>query len=56
MIPPCSMSNRSLRGLLYRTEEGTFDGLTCEGEAGEWGREKERERPWFGIVMTLKRQ
>lgn len=37
------MSNKSLRGLLYRTQDGTFDGLTCEGEAGEWSREERRE-------------
>lgn len=54
------MSNKSLRDLLYRTDKRTFDGLTCEGEAGEWGRERKGERkgerPWFGIVMMLKRQ
>lgn len=43
MIPPCSMSNKSLRGLLQRTQDRTFDGLTCEGEAAEWGREERRK-------------
>lgn len=55
MIILCSLSSKSLRDLLNRTEEGTFDGLTCEGEAGDSGRQRKGERPWFGIVMTLKR-
>lgn len=55
MIPLWSMSKRSLRGLQHRTERGTFDGLTCEGEVGEWGRARKGERPWFGILMTLKK-
>lgn len=40
MIPPRSMSNKSLRGLLWRTQDGTFDGLTCEGEAAQRNRER----------------
>lgn len=50
------MSYKSLRDILFRTDEGTSDGLNCEGEVAEWGRERKGERAWFGVVMTLKRQ
>lgn len=40
MIRPRSMSNKSLRGLLRRASDGTFDGVTCEGEAALWGGER----------------
>lgn len=45
MIPPSSMSNKSLRDLLWRREKGTFDGLTCEGEVSV-DQKQSRKESW----------
>lgn len=56
MIRPRSMSNKSLRGLLRRAWDGTFDGVTCEGEAADWGSGRKAVSTCFRILTTLERQ